>query len=382
MSIRALGLPVVLLAAAPLSAAAQTIVGPVKAGACAIVVQVPAPVAPGTEVELRINKTTLKPRVAAEGKTEVRIVFTGPLEEGSELSVRQVLPNTTPDDRFVGATTVGKADGPPACAGPPPGAADDGREGFEASGYVGMAIDNFAPASVGGYDDSQVGGKQTRAVGGFDFEFRVAGSSTSKRQIWLFGETLHGVRHADINCAGDDKPAVCDKLTAANAGRQLQFVIDNASSLEAYVGGRFELATLQADGVPAKLYATVRTGVMMLNGEAKSDGQVFASHHAYRAHHVGGGLLMPDGRFQGSLLEVGFGRTDIFDNVRITNHWRRLKIDGSLQIKVKGAMYAFAQLYADFDPTGKAADSVQTFYGLSFSVQDLLGGFGIGGSLK
>jgi hypothetical protein len=110
---------------------------------------------------------------------------------------------------------------------------------------------------------------------------------------------------------------------------------------------------------------------MMVNGDARADSQVFRANHAYRTHHFGGGLLMPRGKFAGSLLEVGWGRTDIFDTVGIRNHWRRLKIDGSLNVQIAGAMYGFVQLYADFDPGGPSSDSVQTFFGLSFGIPEL-----------
>jgi hypothetical protein len=373
MSIRIAAL-VMTLTVAPALARAQTIAGPIKAGACTVVVQLSDPVLGGTDVELQINKKSL-PRVAAEGKAEVRLALTGPLIEGDEIRARRLNPNANDNVAPGPAITVAKADALPECAPPHDDEIlSDERETFEASGYVGMAIDNFAPASVGGYADSEAGGRQTRAVGGFDFEFRVAGSPTSRRQVWIFGETLHGVRSADINCAdSDDKPAVCDKLTQANAGRQLQFILENATSVEAYAGVRVELATLQADSpTPAKLYATLRTGVMMVNGDARSGSQTFQANNAYRGHHFGGGLLMPAGRFAGSLLEVGWGRTDIFDSPQITNHWRRLKIDGSLNFQMLGAMYAFVQLYADFDPGGKSSDSVQTFFGLSFGIPDLL----------
>src|SRR4051812_19581405 len=167
MSIRTVGVLVFFAAAAPVAAAAQTIVAPIKAGACTIVVQVPAPVTAGSELELRINKKVL-PRVPTEGKTQVRIALTGPLREGDELSLRQVLPNSRTDDRFGTPTTVVKADGPAECTGRSSDEViSDGRETFEASGYIGMAVDNFAPASVGGYENSEAGGRQTRAVGGF-----------------------------------------------------------------------------------------------------------------------------------------------------------------------------------------------------------------------
>lgn len=360
----------VLLTLAPTLAAAQTIAGPVKAGDCVVTVQLPQPAAARTEIELQINKKAL-PRVPAdEGKPTVQIVLTGPVGQGDEIRARRVVggqADPSPGSPF----TVLAGDGTVRCtADSRGGGIGDGREAFEASGYVGTAVDNFAPASVGGYENSQAGGKQIRAVGGFDFEFRLVGTPDSGRQIWIFGETLHGVRSADINCAStnDDKPAVCDKLTSANAQKQLQFVLENATSMEAYTGVRVELLTLQSG--TAKLYATARLGVMMLNGEATSGGQTFKANHAYRTHHFGGGLLMPKGKFGGSLLEVGWGRTDIFDNPATTNHWRRLKIDGSLNVQLVGAMYGFVQLYADFDPKGKSADSVQTFFGLSFEIPE------------
>ena len=368
------GMPglVLCLTLIPGLAIAQTISGTVKAGDCAVVVLLSPPVGAGTEVELQINKKTLPP-IGADGKTEVRIALTGPLSQGDEIRARRINANGQGDEMPGPPTTVAKGDGTAQCvAESTDEVVSDGRDPFEASGYMGMAVDNFAPASVGGYENSEAGGKQTRAVGGFDFEFRVAGSPTSRRQVWIFGETLHGVRSADINCADTtSRPAVCDKLTQANFSKQLQFVLENATSMEAYAGVRVELATLQADSAtPAKVYGTIRTGVMMVNGNAKSGSQTFSATHAYRAHHFGGGLLMPTGKFAGSLLEVGWGRTDIFDNEQVKNHWRRLKIDGSLNVELAGPMYAFVQLYSDFDPSGKSADSVQTFFGLSFEIPE------------
>lgn len=184
MSIRTAAL-VVTLTVAPALARAQTIAGPIRAGACTVVVQLSDPVLGGTDVELQINKKSL-PRVAAEGKTEVRVALTGPLNEGDEVRARRLNPNANDGAAPGPAITVTKADALPECAPPHDDAViGDERETFEASGYVGMAIDNFAPASVGGYANSEAGGRQTRAVGGFDFEFRVAGLPTSRRQVWI-----------------------------------------------------------------------------------------------------------------------------------------------------------------------------------------------------
>ncbi len=377
MTMRLLGL---FLAAAllPRPTYAQTIAAPVQAGACAVFVRLAPPGGAGTEIELEVNKKKL-PRTAADGKAEIRIALTGPLGEGDELRARRLDPSNAAGT-LGPAVSVVKGGGPAECSAPSDDdVVSDEREPFEASGYVGGAIDNFAPASVGGYQNSEAGGRQNRVVGGFDFEFRITGSPESRRQVWIFGETLHGVRGADINCAPDntDKPAVCDKLSVTNARAQLQYVLEHATSMEAFGGVRAEFLTLQGDtDTPAKLYATVRFGVMMLNGQVMttdpltSQERQIKANHAYRADHVGGGLLMPKGNFTGSYLEIGWGRTDLFDNEDIKNHWRRLKIDGALSIKLKGPMYGFVQLFADFDPSGKSADSVQTFFGMSFEIPE------------
>jgi hypothetical protein len=354
----------------PVLAGAQTRVLPFVTGDCVVTVRLPAPAAPRTEVEVHINKNPLKRLTVAEGTDSVEVALRAPISAGDAVRARRII-GGTPEDPGpeVLPGTGGDTVRCQAAAGDGGGFSDE-RDTFDASGYVGAAVDNFAPASVGGYEKSEVGGPLTRAVGGFDFEFRLLGSAVSRRQLWVFGETLHGVRRADINCADqEDKPAVCDRLTSANAGRQLQFVLENATSMEAYTGFRYEFLTLQADGdTPAKLYVTARLGVMLLSGEAKSDDETFKANNAYDTHHVGIGLIMPKGRFAGSQLEVGIGRTELFDHAGANRGWRRLKIDGSLGMQLAGPMYGFVQLYSDFDPVGSAADSVQTFFGLSFEL--------------
>ena len=79
-----------------------------------------------------------------------------------------------------------------------------------------------------------------------------------------------------------------------------------------------------------------------------------------------------NGSFGGSMIEVGWGVTELFDHVGAKSGWSRLKIDGALSFKLKGPMYGFIQLYADFDPKGPGADSVQTFYGFSFQLAELV----------
>lgn len=359
---------------ASVPAGAQTIVLPATAGECVVTVRLAAPAAAHTEVQLQINRMGLTPVAVAEGKDSVNVPLRGPIGSGDALRALRLVSGRA-DDELGPEMVAAAGDGTLRCqeAAVRRQLVGDERDTFDTSGYVGTAVDNFAPAGVGGYEDSEVGGPLVRVVGGFDFEFRLLGNSESSRQLWVFGETLHGVRRADINCADpNDKPAVCDPLTSANAGRQLQFVLEKATSMEAYTGFRYEFLTLQAGAdTPAKLYATARLGVMLLNGQATSANRTFDANHAYDTHHVGAGLLMPKGTFAGSQLEVGIGRTELFDHAGVKRGWRRLKIDGSLSFEINGPVYGFVQLYADFDPVGPGADSVQTFFGLSFDVPEL-----------
>jgi len=341
-------------------------------GDCVVTVRLEAPAAPHTEVEIQINKNPLNRLGVAQGTSTAEIALRAPVGSGDAVRARRIVNGIAEDPGP--EVTPGTGGGTMRCQAAPANGKvfSDERDTFDASGYVGVAVDNFAPASVGGYENSEVGGPLTRFVGGFDFEFRLLGSDVSPRQLWVFGETLHGVRRADINCADEQqKPAVCDRLTAANAAKQLQFVLENATTMEAYTGFRYEFLTLHPDGdMPAKLYATARLGVMLLNGKAQSDGETFDANHAYDTHHVGIGLILPKGKFAGSLLEIGIGRSELFDHAGVSRGWHRLKIDGSLSVQLQGPMYGFVQLYSDFDPAGPAADSVQTFFGLSFELAE------------
>jgi hypothetical protein len=368
------------------AASAQTIATPTTAGACTVNVRLATPAVATTTIELQINKKALEAVPVDVGKDTVAILLRGPLRPGDELrALRRV--NGQADAAPGTAVTVAAGDGTVQCREPASDdvVVNDERGTLDASAYIGGAADNFAPAAVGGYADPEAGGRHTRVVGGFDFEFRVAGAADSRRQLWIFGETLHGVRSADIDCSAEqDKPAVCDKLTVGvtgNAGSQLKYILDNATSMEAYAGFRYEFLTLQAgEETPAKLYAAARLGVMMLNGEASSGSstsstataaQVFKANHAYRTHHVGLGLLIPKGTFEASYLEVGWGVTELFDQAGVARGWRRLKIDGALSFRITDGLYGFAQIYSDFDPRGPSADSVQTFYGVSFGIGEL-----------
>jgi hypothetical protein len=235
----------------------------------------------------------------------------------------------------------------------------DEREDFEANAYLGLAIDTFGAQELNKYLNPEANGDiQERSIFGFDFAYRVLGAANSRRQIWVYGETLHGTRSEDIDCAKTPELPSCKKELAefaSNIGTASLFLLRNATSLEAYVGIRFELGHVNVPGQhPAAIYVNVHPGFLEVAG---SDGDAKA------AHHIGIGARAIGGRMQGSYLEIGFGKTDLF----IVNRNRRLKFDGMLQRTLPGGFALFAQLFADVDG-GDGSDSIQSYFGLNFDV--------------
>lgn len=178
----------------------------------------------------------------------------------------------------------------------------DEREDFEADAYLGLSVDAFTAQAQRDviYGNPQDNGtKRERMIGGFNFAYRLFGSSTNTKrpQIWLYGQTLHGVRSSEVDCkaAADVRPPVCaisDNVfnkTPQDPTKQLVYLLRNASSLEAHAGLRFEFLPLNASGNnPARLYFKAEAGFLSI---AQSGGDVFD------VHHIGVGALSTGGRF-------------------------------------------------------------------------------------
>src|SRR5688572_16393268 len=113
---------------------------------------------------------------------------------------------------------------------------DLGRENFEASLYLGLGIDTFAAAEDREYlNRGDANRKQERAIGGFNFAYRLLGNKRKTSQVWLFGETVHGIRSVEAGChkftdfvSCDDTLTVKDLLP--NPSRDLMLILRNASS--------------------------------------------------------------------------------------------------------------------------------------------------------
>jgi hypothetical protein len=244
----------------------------------------------------------------------------------------------------------------------PPG---DEREDFEASAYIGFAIDSFAAEEINRYLNPEANGKtKERGIFGFDFGYRLFQSETKPFQIWVFGETDHGARSDDVDCGKNPDFPTCldasaDFLALGKAvPKNALYMLRNATSLEAFTGFRVESKPINASGKhPAVLYGKVQAGFLNVAG---SDGD------AKDMHHFGFGALVVGGPLRGSYLEVGHGRTDLF----ATNRYKRFKIDGHLQYRISDHFSFFAQLFSDVD-AGKGADAMQSYFGLSFDLGEL-----------
>jgi|SRR3954470_1617506 hypothetical protein len=238
------------------------------------------------------------------------------------------------------------------------------RRRVDITAYTGMAIDTFAADEVKKYLNPGASGDiQYRGIFGFDFEARLMGSDTKatefKRNLWLYGETLHGVRSADIDCkAHPDFPTCQDALALPTTlPQQTVFMLRNATTLEGYFGFRWEFLQLKPISTPINLYLKGQAGFISVSGNPR----------LADAHHVAFGLTIPKGDLTGSYLEAGFGRTDLF----LTNKRRRFKIDGYFQKQIKDTAFSFfAQMLVDTD-LGQGSDAVQSYIGFNTDVQCL-----------
>jgi hypothetical protein len=330
------------------------------AGDCAVTVAL-AGQRNGDVVQVLLDFGRLADRVVTDAaQPNVEVPTGSPLQKGQRLRLLingSEVANGQVTDPPAGRTPAG------VCVQPLEAAFEG--ESFEASAYFGWAFDQFAPDSVGGYPPGTATSKHNRMLFGVDFDYRAFGNDSGNVQLWLQGETLHGVRAADIDCSAEtNKPPVC---TPAPGITYTRAVLENATSLEAYAQPRLEFATLQAgSSTPTKLYVTARFGFIALDEAPR----------VFKNHHVGIGLLADDGPFAGSTLEVAWGMNEMLSG----RQWNRFKLDGLLTfsldgipgIRDKGSF--FIEMFIDNDLQGPTADSVQTFLGMDLDIRKFFGG--------
>ena len=248
------------------------------------------------------------------------------------------------------------------------------EKNFFANVYLGNAIDTFAPDNIGDYQNPDAGALKTRQTFGIFFDSRLAGSGDDGVQLWVYSETLHGVRSADIDCgvADDLKPSVCTKDTfetidgvLTTVPAKTKYILEHASSLEAFINPRLEFLTLQKNSEsPIRVYVTGRLGFIALE----------RSPTVFKNYEIGAGFLLSDGPFLGSSLEVGWGRNELFAD----DGTMRLKLDGRLVFPLERllrheATKFFIEMRIDNDIRGDAADAIQTLYGFWWDLGTLFG---------
>jgi len=246
----------------------------------------------------------------------------------------------------------------------------DCREDFVASAYLGLAIDTFASGETRLYlNPNAPSGPKERMVGGIDFDYRLVGTPLTltsghshawPNQLWVYGETVHGVRSSDIDCSKNATFLTCQTSLAIpnRPADQILFTFRNATSLEGFAGFRYEFLSLHPGSIsPANLYLKAQAGFLTVSG---------APSAAKAVHHVGLGAITTKGDFQGSYLEFGFGRNDLFAQKRLS----RWKVDAYLSKRITKVISLFAQITVDTD-IGPGADSIQSYLGFHFDLRKL-----------
>jgi hypothetical protein len=351
---------VVLPTAARAQAPSLTIKKPLQVGACEVFVQIASPRA-GDQVGLVVELTQYREQTVMAGRRELTFVLSEPLRQGFRVRAR-LNGNDVP-----GANEVVAAGG--GGGGTCEAAAEADESAFDANVFLGEVIDNFAPDRVAGYANPEAGSRQkAQFIAGFDFDYRVYGRGNSPVRVWLQGETMHGVRTADVDCRpreGDEVPPVCVRNGVnPNVSDKVRFILENATSVEAFINPRVEFFKLQRDSDSAAwLYVTGNIGFIALRDAPK----------VFRTMHLGLGLLADEGNFAGSFFEVGWGKNELFATT-----WNRLKVDGLLSFSlerlplVRDNGRLFVEMTVDND-LHDGPDSVRTFFGVDIDLKKAVG---------
>ena len=262
---------------------------------------------------------------------------------------------------------------------------NDDRENLLTSAYIGTAVDNFAGSEVLTYlNPEDAGPTERRLIAGLNFDFRLTGDrekpvTPKNSQLWIYGETLHGVRSRDVKCPTDGQSAVVcadirndDLFPTDDIPKGAAFILKNATSFEGYVGLRWEfLGINQADNnrpkdTAAALYLKAHAGLLAIAPDQEEAQTLGAGSDSVDNHLVAIGIVATNGWMSGSYVEAGYGRTDLFDHNK-----GRWKFDALLSFSVADDWLSpFAQIVVDSD-FDDGSDSIQTFFGIDFELGKL-----------
>ncbi len=258
---------------------------------------------------------------------------------------------------------------------------DDARANLVATGFFGVSLDSFAASDLNKYINPDQNSKiKERGVGGITFGYRLVGDPkkdktganwVKRSQLWIYGEAIHGVRSAGVDCTEDQAATetttrgVCVSFDPSKPNRTL-YMIRASTSLEAFMGARWEMFSLQPlTGAPAAFYVKGQAGFLTVAG---SGGDLID------VHHIAAGAVAKAGMFTGSYLEMGLGKTALFPK---GDAFPRMKVNAYLQWPLFGqwlqkhGMTGFAQMTVDSNPQKGGADSVQSYFGINFDLRTL-----------
>ena len=258
-------------------------------------------------------------------------------------------------------------------------APNDERCSLEATVFLGLAVDTFMGGEYGNYvyaaGNATATPERMSNVAGLNFADRLRGwrmknSGSYSRQIWLYGESVHGIRSTDINCSSNPGIPACQTnpvatLNPITSGAATLSILRNASSLEGAVGLRYEFAHLNDTGAADDGGSAVNAYVKAQAGFLKVAG---SPGGALDMHKVALGFIAVTGKFAGSYLDVGLGRNDVFRYHRR----RRATLDARLERKITklGAVSLFFQMVVDTD-LGAGSDDMQTRVGTTLNLDRL-----------
>jgi hypothetical protein len=242
---------------------------------------------------------------------------------------------------------------------------NDCRDDFQVGIFTGLSLDSFAARELKLYlNPDESGNVREHLNAGFDFAYRLAGTSTSNAQVWVYGETVHGAQSGEVDCStADNRDTEFCRVTRMEALNEAGVlgIFRQSTSLEGFMGLRAELWTLRkGTDNPSKFYVKGQLGFLTT---ANKGGDVIDMRH------VGVGLVMSAGTFQDSYLEIGYARNDLFQPP--TNH-SRLMLDALISISPTEQAKArpFLQIVIDSD-FGDGPDDIQTFFGLDIDILEI-----------
>jgi hypothetical protein len=251
------------------------------------------------------------------------------------------------------------------------------RDGFTAVGTAGMQFNYFNGNSQLVAESVNPSGEPTYLAGAsipgashplltFGFESETRLSDSVEGRLWLLSRVRYAALSAEVCTPDGASPIDCE--TAKNLPRTIVKVLENANTVDAGVGARYELHTFRlGDDAVMRPYAVGRVGFFWA-----ADGGTKQFHTTQLAL----GLLMVSGDYAGSYFEAGWGESGQFYRDPAKQWmWNRLKAEGELvfkpplarRLRSLSSMKGVIRFEVDENPGGPGADMFRTFLGTKFS---------------